>query len=160
MAIRSVTAEPRRPRDDIATRPRPHCPEHLASFLAMSWQLGGGSTQVGTDSQPTRTVGKPMAMVPPWRVGSPILAAGRPSKSTSGAPMAIASGGPTQMARSPIHAAGRPPIRIVGAPGPTIGPPTCGIGGTQGVCMGQTCMSVSRAAGCGMMEAEYWKLKI
>jgi hypothetical protein len=42
------------------------------------------------------------------------------------------------------------PINTVGAPGGMIGPPTCGIGGTAGVIMGQTCMSPTRAAGCPM----------
>src|SRR5947209_7353389 len=59
----------------------------------------------------------------------------------------IASGGPTHTHMSPTVAAGMKAISTVGAPGPTIGPPTCGIGGTPGVTIGQTCMSVSRAAG-------------
>ena len=32
-------------------------------------------------------------------------------------------------------------------PGPTTGPPMCGIGGIPGVCIGQVCMSVNLAAG-------------
>ena len=43
------------------------------------------------------------------------------------------SGGPTQTSISPTLAAGRPAIKTVEAPGPTIGPPTWGIGGSPGV---------------------------
>jgi hypothetical protein len=57
------------------------------------------------------------------------------------------SGGPTHVHRDPTVAAGRPPINTVGPPGLTIGPPTWGTGGTAGVAIGQTCISVIRAAG-------------
>jgi hypothetical protein len=43
----------------------------------------------------------------------------------------IELGGPTQIAMSPSVAAGMEPIITVGAPGPTSGPPTCGIGGNS-----------------------------
>ena len=59
----------------------------------------------------------------------------------------IESGGPTQVAMSPIRAAGMFPISTVMPPGGMIGPPTCGTGGTAGVCIGQVCMSPTRAAG-------------
>ena len=45
----------------------------------------------------------------------------------------IESGGPTQTSISPTLAAGRPAIKTVEAPGPTIGPPIWGIGGSPGV---------------------------
>ncbi|MCR8882504.1 hypothetical protein QUW57_05740 [Phocaeicola plebeius] len=48
---------------------------------------------------------------------------------------------------SPTTAAGSLPISTFGTPGPTIGPPTWGMGGSPGVCIGQVCMSVSLAAG-------------
>ena len=49
---------------------------------------------------------------------------------------------------SPTYAAGSLPIRTVAAPGPTIGPPTWGIGdGQAGVCIGHVCISVNLAAG-------------
>src|SRR5580700_9794805 len=59
-------------------------------------------------------------------------------------PSTMTSGGPTQIAMSVTRAAGRPPMSTVGAQGPMIGPPTCG---TSTVTIGQTCMSVIRAAG-------------
>ena len=86
-------------------------------------------------------------MLPPWAQVSPIRAAGLPPISTVLEPIAMVSGGPTQVHESPITAAGSFPIITVGTPGPTIGPPTCGIGGTPGVCIGQVCISVNRAAG-------------
>src|SRR5208283_4196880 len=58
-------------------------------------------------------------------------------------PMAIASGGPTQVAMSPTLAAGMPQIITVGQPGGRIGPPTCG----GGVTKGHVCMSPTLAAG-------------
>src|SRR5262245_50409428 len=67
--------------------------------------------------------------------------------STVDEPCTIVSGGPTQVAMSVTRAAGSPPMSTVGAPGPTTGPPTWGIGGRPGVCCGQVCMSVERAAG-------------
>jgi hypothetical protein len=81
-------------------------------------------------------------------VVSPILAAGRPPIITVAEPFAIASGGPTQTQLSPITAAGILPMSTLGIPGPTTGPPTCGMGtGNAGVCIGQVCMSVILAAG-------------
>lgn len=74
-------------------------------------------------------------------------AAGMPPIITVADPLTIESGGPTQVAISPTRAAGISPIITVGHPGPEIGPPTCGIGGTPGVHIGQRCMSVSLAAG-------------
>src|SRR5262245_56945929 len=61
----------------------------------------------------------------------------------------MTSGGPAQTAMSTTRAAGRPPMRTVGHPGPVTGPPTCG---TRTVTIGQTCMSVSRAAGWGILS--------
>ena len=74
-------------------------------------------------------------------------AAGGPPTSTVIEPFTIVSGGPTQTHMLPTFAAGIMAIMTVGAPGPTIGPPTCGIGGTPGVTIGHTCMSVRREAG-------------
>jgi hypothetical protein len=74
---------------------------------------------------------------------------------TVGEPMAMVSGGPTQVHISVDRAAGNPPIKTVGQPGGKIGPPTCGTGGTPGVTIGQTCMSVMRAA--GGIEREFGK---
>jgi hypothetical protein len=62
-------------------------------------------------------------------------------------PFTIVSGGPTQTSMSPTRAAGNPPINTLGWPGPVIGPPTCGMGGSPGVCIGHAWKSVSRAAG-------------
>jgi len=73
---------------------------------------------------PIITVGKPIVIVPPCAVGSPILAAGFPPIITVAEPFMIVAGGPTQVQLSPITAAGRLPIKTVGAPGPIIGPPT------------------------------------
>src|SRR4051812_30987461 len=75
---------------------------------------------------------------------SPIRAAGIPPIITVIEPLAITSGGPTQVAMSPTRAAGIPPIRTVTAPGGRIGPPTCG---TTPVTIGQVCMSPTLAAG-------------
>jgi hypothetical protein len=61
-------------------------------------------------------------------------------------PIAMVSGGPTQTSISPTTEAGMLLIKTVGTPGPVIGPPTWGMGGTPGVTIGQTCMSVKRAA--------------
>jgi len=99
------------------------------------------------ENYPMITVGQPTTMAPPCAVGSPILAAIRPLIITVGEPITITSGGPTQIAISVTRAAGIPPMITFGEQGPLIGPPTCGIGGTPGVTIGQTCMSVSRAAG-------------
>ena len=65
-------------------------------------------------------------------------------------PRMTESGGPTQTHMLPTVAAGIIATSTVGAPGETIGPPTCGMGGNPGVTIGQTCMSVRRAAGCPM----------
>ncbi len=92
------------------------------------------------------TVGHPMTITPPWTVMSPCRAAGRPPIITVAEPMAMASGGPTHKHMSPTTAAGRNPIMTVGTHGPLIGPPTCGIGGSPGVTIGQVCISESRAA--------------
>jgi hypothetical protein len=52
-------------------------------------------------------------------------------------PCITADGGPTQMHTSPTTDAGIPSINTFGTPGPMMGPPTCGIGTTAGVCIGQ-----------------------
>ena len=91
-------------------------------------------------------MGHPITMLPPWAVVSPIRAAGLPPIITVAEPLMMVSGGPTQVAISPITAAGSFPINTVGTPGPIIGPPTCGTGGTPGVCIGQVCISVILAA--------------
>ena len=61
--------------------------------------------------------------------------------------LTITSGGPTHVAISVARAAGMLPTSTVTAQGGRMGPPTCGIGGTPGVTIGQTCMSPTRAAG-------------
>ena len=97
---------------------------------------------------PIITVGHPAAIVPPCAVLSPIRAAGLPPIITVDEPFIIVSGGHTQTHMSPTTAAGIFPIKTFGTLGPTIGPPTCGIGeGNAGVCMGQVCISVILAAG-------------
>lgn len=96
---------------------------------------------------PIITLKAPNIIWPPWAVWSPILAAGAPPMITDDDPLTMISGGPTQTKLSPTLAAGSFPINTVGSPGPTIGPPTCGIGGTPGVCIGHWWKSVSRAAG-------------
>ena len=76
---------------------------------------------------------------------SPIRAAGAPMASTVKEPSAIMSGGPTQVNMSPTRAWGSATGQHrVGEHGGRIGPPTWG---TTPVTMGQTCMSVTRAAG-------------
>jgi hypothetical protein len=85
-------------------------------------------------------------MEPPCAVESPILAAGLPPIITVADPLTIESGGPTQTHMSPTTAAGIFAINTVATPGPEIGPPTCGMGGTAGVCIGQVCISVNLAA--------------
>lgn len=90
------------------------------------------------------TVGQPRIITPPCAVSSPMRAAGNPPIITVGEPMAITSGGPTQVKRSVTLAAGSPPMSTVGQPGGKIGPPTCGTGP---VVIGHVCMSVMRAAG-------------
>jgi hypothetical protein len=66
-------------------------------------------------------------------------------------PKTIESGGPVQTHMSPTLAAGKPPINTVTPPGGNIGPPTCG---TIPVTIGQTCMSVIRAAN-GMVDLKF-----
>lgn len=85
-------------------------------------------------------------MVPPWAVPSPIRNAGLPPIKTVEEPLTQLSGGPTHKHISPTTAAGKVAIKTVGTPGPSTGPPTCGMGTTAGVCIGQTCISVIRAA--------------
>jgi len=80
------------------------------------------------------TVGHPATITPPCAVESPMRAAGIPPIITVDEPMAMLSGGPTQIAMSPTRAAGIPPIRTVGELGGKIGPPTCG---TTPVTIGQ-----------------------
>jgi hypothetical protein len=58
--------------------------------------------------------------------------------STVGDPIMMESGGPTQIAISPITAAGLLVMSTVTAVTAITGPPTCGIGGTPGVIIGQT----------------------
>ena len=83
-------------------------------------------------------------MRPPCAVESPSLAAGSPPIMTVADPFMMVSGGPAQVSMSPMVAAGKPPIRTVVVPGGRIGPPTWG---TSPVTIGQTCISVIRAAG-------------
>src|SRR5436309_6059291 len=83
-------------------------------------------------------------MTPPWAVMSPIRAAGIPPINTVNEPIAITSGGPTQVAISLTRAAGILPINTVGQHGGNIGPPTCG---TTPVTIGQVCISPTLAAG-------------
>ena len=92
------------------------------------------------------TCGNPTDILPPWAVMSPMRAAGMKPIITEKDPIAIASGGPTQVHISPTRAAGMNPIMTVGQP-TVIGPPTCGTGGVPGVTIGQTCMSDILAAG-------------
>ena len=63
---------------------------------------------------------------------------------TPAEPLTITSGGPTQISMSVTRAAGRLPIKTVGQHGAMIGPPTWG---TSTVTIGQTWLSVMRAAG-------------
>ncbi len=96
---------------------------------------------------PIITIGNPTTMLPPCAVVSPILAAGFPPIITVADPLTIESGGPTHTRLSPSTAAGKFPMSTVGMPGPMIGPPTWGMGGTPGVCIGQVCMSRTLDAG-------------
>src|SRR5262249_1372966 len=79
-----------------------------------------------------------------WAVMSRMRAAGMPPTSTVKLPRTTRSGGPAQTAMSVTRADGRPLMSTRGAPGAISGPPTWG---TRTVTIGQTCMSVSRAAG-------------
>jgi hypothetical protein len=105
------------------------------------------SINLSPNYPPIRTVGHPKTIEPPCAVVSPILAAGLPQIITVAEPLTMESGGPTQTALSPTVAAGILPINTVAAPGPTMGPPTCGMGGRPGVVIGQVCISVNLAAG-------------
>jgi hypothetical protein len=119
-------------------------------------QLDGVNKQLIKISQPPIiTVGKPSKIDPPCAVLSPIRAAGLPQIITVELPVEIVSGGPTQTSISPKRAAGSFPINTLGAPGPIIGPPTCGIGGKPGVCIGQACISVIRAAGIPILISPF-----
>jgi hypothetical protein len=93
---------------------------------------------------PIITVGNPKTIVPPWAQESPMRAAGFPPIMTVAEPLMTVSGGPTQTALLLMMAAGKLPIKTVGTPGGRSGPPTCGTGPLNA---GQTCMSVTRAAG-------------
>src|SRR5688500_12431676 len=88
-----------------------------------------------------------MTITPPCAVLSPMRAARRLLMSTVVEPLTMTSGGPTQRHLSVTRAAGRKPMITLGEHVGRIGPPTCGIGGTPGVTIGQVCMSVKRAAG-------------
>lgn len=96
---------------------------------------------------PIDTVGKPIDMIPPCAVVSPSRAAGLPPMSTVADPLIMVSGGPIQVHIFPTVAAGSPPMNTVGVPGGKMGPPTCGMGGVPGVCIGHVCISPTRAAG-------------
>jgi hypothetical protein len=93
---------------------------------------------------PIRTVNSPNMITPPCAVMSNIRAAGKPQTKTVKDPNAITSGGPTHVNMSETRACGSPPVSTVIAQGGRMGPPTCG---TSTVSIGQTCMSVARAAG-------------
>jgi hypothetical protein len=101
-----------------------------------------------------------MTIFPPWAVVSPILAAGMLPMITVVDPMAMVSGGPTQVAMSPTRAAGIKPINTVGQPGGIMGPPTWGIGGVPGVTIGHICISPTLAAGGINHLLIYFKLNI
>jgi hypothetical protein len=96
---------------------------------------------------PIKTVGQPATIDPPCAVKSPRRAAGRPFIITVADPFTIESGTPTQVIVSPTTDAGIFAINTVATPGPIIGPPTCGTGGTPGVTIGQVCISLILAAG-------------
>ena len=93
---------------------------------------------------PIRTVNSPKMITPPCAVMSSIRAAGKPQTRTVKDPNTITSGGPTHVNMSVTRACGSPPVSTVTAQGGRMGPPTCG---TSTVNIGQTCMSVARAAG-------------
>src|SRR5271154_2569415 len=118
-------------------------PEAPAAPVSATAALGaeGGA---GTPASPMMTVKQPRMITPPWAVGSPMRAAISPPIKTVGEPITMMSGGPTQVSISVTRAAGRKPMRTVGSQGGRMGPPTCG---TSTVTIGQTCMSVARAAG-------------
>jgi hypothetical protein len=80
-------------------------------------------------------------------VESPIRAAGILPIKTDFEPFTIVSGGEAaQKQVLPTVAAGKFPISTEETPF-VIGPPTCGMGGVPGVCIGQTCISEILAAG-------------
>jgi hypothetical protein len=93
---------------------------------------------------PIRTVNSPNTITPPCAVMSVIRAAGKPQTKTVKDPKTITSGGPAHVNMSEMRACGSPPVSTVTAQGGRMGPPTCG---TSTVSIGQTCMSVARAAG-------------
>src|SRR5688572_23013450 len=103
-------------------------------------------------SYPISTVGKPITIEPPCAVMSPSRAAGRPQTSTVTDAFTITSGGPTHTHISVARACGIPPVSTVRAQGGRICPPTCGMGGTPGVTIGQTCISPARAAGIPILR--------
>jgi hypothetical protein len=74
-------------------------------------------------------------------------AAGKSLTKTVIDPFTIMSGGPTHTAISVTRACGKLPVSTVTEQGGSMGPPTWGIGGTPGVTIGHTCISVARAAG-------------
>jgi hypothetical protein len=75
--------------------------------------------------------------------------------STVAEPATMVSGGPEQVSISPTLAAGIPPISTVGQPGGNTGPPTWG---TVPVTIGQTCISLIRAAS-GIFLVQSLKIK-
>jgi len=78
----------------------------------------------GDPISPIITVGSPRMIVPPWAHVSPKRAAGKKLMNTPVDPLAMMSGGPTQVAMFVTVAAGRNPISTVGTPGGRMGPPT------------------------------------
>jgi len=98
-----------------------------------------------------KTVGAPSITIPPWAVCEVMRVAGNPPASTVGEPWRTMSGGPTQTHMSVMCDWTMPIVITVTAPGPMIGPPTCGIGTTAGVIIGQMCMSVILDAGKPML---------
>jgi len=110
----------------------------------------------GVTSQPPMiTVGKPVEIIPPCMVKSPMRAAGRLPTRTVMLPLTIMLGGmgTAHKQASVTRACGMLPVMTVGMPVMMM-PPTCGIGmglGGIGVASGQTCMSVMREAG-GMLR--------
>src|ERR1019366_1451762 len=116
-----------------------------AKLICPDWRTAGQDTaRWARRLYPTSTVRHPNTILPPWTVRSPSRAWGMGIVKTVEDPTAIISGGPTQVALSVTRAAGRPPMRTVTAPGGRMIPPTCG---TNTVTMGQTCGSVTLAAG-------------
>ena len=121
----------------------PACMNAISSGVMPSGGDGGGGGAGGA-GPPIKTVGHPTTIVPPCAVRSLKRAAGDPPMRTVVEPVMIVSGPPAQTSMSPIRAAGRNPISTTGAQGGSTGPPTCG---TTPDHIGQTCMSLTRAAG-------------